>query len=147
MVVLSILVTNIVVVEIEEEDTEMANSSSQNCSIVEVVDMEDNRVQVVVKSFDMLVGPQVAKESSQMFQIHPHSYRWITTQERMGSYLLDALLYRCDIQRCCLMDIPFEDVWFYILDKICSLFLVLHLALYWLVKHLVENSFLLRYQF
>ena len=44
MVVLSILVTNISIVEIEEEDTEMANSSSYNCSIVEVVDMEDNRV-------------------------------------------------------------------------------------------------------
>ena len=57
MVVLSILLTNIAVVEIEEEDTEMANSSSSNCSIVEVVDIEDNRVEVVVKSLDMLVGP------------------------------------------------------------------------------------------
>ena len=42
MIFLSIIVTNIVVVEIEEEDTEVANSTSLNCSIVEVVDMEDN---------------------------------------------------------------------------------------------------------
>ena len=41
-VVLSILVTNITAAEIEEEDTEVANSTSLNCSIVEVVDMEDN---------------------------------------------------------------------------------------------------------
>ena len=57
MVFLSILVTNIAVVEIEEEGTEVENSSSLNCSIVEVVDMEDNRVEVVVKSLDRLVGP------------------------------------------------------------------------------------------
>ena len=57
MVFLSILVTNISIVEIEEEDTEMANSASKNCSIVEVVDMEDNSVDVVVESLDMLVGP------------------------------------------------------------------------------------------
>ena len=57
MVVLSILVTNIVVVEIEEEDTEVANSANWNCSIIEVVDTEDNRVEVVLKSLDMLVGP------------------------------------------------------------------------------------------
>ena len=56
MVVLSILVTNIVVVEIEEEDTKVANSSSWTCSIVEVVDTEDNRVEVAVESLDMLVG-------------------------------------------------------------------------------------------
>ena len=56
IIVLSILVTNISVVEIEEEGTGVANSSNLNCSIVEVVDMEDNRVEVVVESFDMLVG-------------------------------------------------------------------------------------------
>ena len=44
MVVHSTLVTNIVAVEIEEEGTEVANSSNLNYSIVEVVDMEDNRV-------------------------------------------------------------------------------------------------------
>ena len=48
MIVLSILVTNIVVVEIEEEGTEVANSTNLNCSIVEVSDMEDNRVEVAV---------------------------------------------------------------------------------------------------
>ena len=56
MVVLSILVNNIFVVEIEEEDTEVAISASLNCSIDEVVDREDNRVEVVVESMDMLVG-------------------------------------------------------------------------------------------
>ena len=64
MVVLSILVTNIVVVEIKEEDTEVANSANWNCSIVEVVDTEDNRVEVVVEILDMLVGLYVAKEAS-----------------------------------------------------------------------------------
>ena len=82
-----------------------------------------------------------------MFHLHPHSNRWLSTQERMGSYLLDALLYRCNIQRCCLMDIPFGDIWSYILDKKCSLLLVLHPAFYWLVMNLVENPWLLRYQF
>ena len=57
MVVLSTLVTNISTTEIMEEGTEVANSANLNCSIVEVVDMEDNRVEVVVESFDMLVGP------------------------------------------------------------------------------------------
>ena len=56
MVFLSILVTNISIVEIEEVGTEVANSSNLNWSIVEVVDMEDNRVEVVVKNYDMLVG-------------------------------------------------------------------------------------------
>ena len=56
MVFLSILVTNIAIVEIEEEDTEVANSANLNCSIVEVVDTEDNRVEVAVESSDMLVG-------------------------------------------------------------------------------------------
>ena len=56
MVFLSILVTNIFVVEIEAEDTKVANFVSWNCSIVEVVDMEDNRVEVVVESLNMLVG-------------------------------------------------------------------------------------------
>ena len=56
MVVLSILVTNIAAVEIEEEGTGIANSTNLNCSIVEVVDMEDNRVGVVVENFGMLVG-------------------------------------------------------------------------------------------
>ena len=49
MVVFSILMTNISIAEIEE-GTEVANSASLNCSTVEVVDMEDNRVGVVVKS-------------------------------------------------------------------------------------------------
>ena len=56
MVVLSILVTNIIVVEIEDVGIEVANSSNLNCSIVEVVDTEDNRVEVEVESSDMLVG-------------------------------------------------------------------------------------------
>ena len=56
MVFLSILVTNIAAVEIEEKGIEVANSANLNCSIVEVVDMEDNRVKVVVESSDMLVG-------------------------------------------------------------------------------------------
>ena len=51
MIFLSIIVTNIVVVEIEEEDTEVANYS-----IAEVVDMKDNRVEIVVESLNMLVG-------------------------------------------------------------------------------------------
>ena len=57
MVVLSILVTNIVVVEIDEEGSRVTNSNNLNCSIVEVVDMGDNRVEVAVESYDMLVGP------------------------------------------------------------------------------------------
>ena len=64
MVVLYVLVTNIVAAKIEEEGTEVANSPNLNCSIVEVVDMEDNRVEVVVESFDMLVGLYVSKEAS-----------------------------------------------------------------------------------
>ena len=56
MVVLSILVTNIAATEIEEGGTKVADSSNLNCSIVEVVDMEDNRVGVVVENPDMLVG-------------------------------------------------------------------------------------------
>ena len=56
MVVLSILVTNIYVVEIEEAGIEVANSANLNCSTIEVVDMEDNRVEVVVEILDMLVG-------------------------------------------------------------------------------------------
>ena len=82
-----------------------------------------------------------------MFHLHPHSYIWLATQERMGSYLLDALLYICEIQRCCLMGIPFGDVWSYILDKKCTLLLILHPAFSCLVKNLVENPLLLRYQF
>ena len=34
----------------------MANSAILNCSIFEVVDMEDNSVEVVVEILDMLVG-------------------------------------------------------------------------------------------
>ena len=49
MVFLSTLVTNIAAAEVEEEGTEVANSSNLNCSIIEVVDMEDNRVDVVVE--------------------------------------------------------------------------------------------------
>ena len=56
MVVLSILVTNISIVGVEEEGTEVPNYANLNCSIVEVVDTEDNRVEVVVESLDMLVG-------------------------------------------------------------------------------------------
>ena len=56
MVFLSTLVNNISTMEIEEEDIEVASFSNLKCSIVEVVDMEDNRVGVVVESSDMLVG-------------------------------------------------------------------------------------------
>ena len=56
MVVLSTLVTNISIEKIKEGGIEVASSSNLNCSIVEVVDMEDNRVDVVVESSDMLVG-------------------------------------------------------------------------------------------
>ena len=56
MAILSPLVTNIAAVEIEEEGTGVANSTNFNCSIVEVVDTEDNRVEVVVEIFDILVG-------------------------------------------------------------------------------------------
>ena len=56
MVFLSILVTKIFVVEIEEEGTKVANSSNLNCSIVEVVYTEDNRVEIAVGSSDMMVG-------------------------------------------------------------------------------------------
>ena len=55
IVVLSTLVINIYAMEIEE-GTGVASSTNLNCSIVEVVDMEDNRVEVVVESSDMLVG-------------------------------------------------------------------------------------------
>ena len=55
VVVLSTLMTTIVVVEIEEEGTGVANFANLNCSIVEVADMEDNRVEVVVESSNMLV--------------------------------------------------------------------------------------------
>ena len=55
MVVLSILVTNIFVVEIKEEDTEETNSANLIRSIIEVVDTEDNRVEVVVEILDMMV--------------------------------------------------------------------------------------------
>ena len=56
MVFLSTLVTNIAASKIEEEGTEVDNFASLNYSIVEVVDMEDNRVGVVVENSDMLVG-------------------------------------------------------------------------------------------
>ena len=88
---------NIIVVETEEEGIEVANSTNLSCSIVEVVDMGDNRVEVVVESYDMSVGPYVSKEASYMFWLHPHSYRWLAIQARMGNYLLGALLYRGDI--------------------------------------------------
>ena len=55
MLFLSILVTNIVAVEIEEEGTKVANCANLRCSIVEVVGMEDNRVGVVVENSGMLV--------------------------------------------------------------------------------------------
>ena len=42
--VLSTLVTNTIAVEIEEEDTEVANSANQDCFIFGVVGMESNRV-------------------------------------------------------------------------------------------------------
>ena len=35
----------------------MANSANLNCSFVEVVDMGDNRMEVVVEIYDMPVGP------------------------------------------------------------------------------------------
>ena len=56
MVLLPILVNNIAVVEIEDEDTEVANSANWNCSIVEVVYTENNRVEVLVESLDMPIG-------------------------------------------------------------------------------------------
>ena len=56
IVFVSTLVTNIDATKIEEEGTEVANSATLNCSIVEVVDIEYNRVEVVVESYDMLVG-------------------------------------------------------------------------------------------
>ena len=56
MAILSILVTNIDVVKIEEEGIEVASFDNLRCSIVEVVGMEDNRVGVVVESSEMLVG-------------------------------------------------------------------------------------------
>ena len=55
MVVLSTLVTNTVVVEIEEEDTEVANSTNWDCFILGVVGMESNRVGIVVENYGMLV--------------------------------------------------------------------------------------------
>ena len=55
-VFLSILVTNIDAMEIEEEDIEVANSTNLRCSIIEVVGMGDNRVGVVVECSGMLVG-------------------------------------------------------------------------------------------
>ena len=64
MVFLSILVTNIAAAEIAEQGTEVVNFSNLNCSIVEVVDMEDNTVEVVVESSDMMVGLNVSKEAS-----------------------------------------------------------------------------------
>ena len=48
--------TNIYVVEIEEEGNEVANSTNLNCSIVDMIDTEDNRVEITVESLDMLVG-------------------------------------------------------------------------------------------
>ena len=63
MVVLSIIVSNIAVVEIEEEGIGVENFANLNCSIVEVVDMEDNRVEVVVESSDMLVDLYISKEA------------------------------------------------------------------------------------
>ena len=48
--------TNIAIAEIEEEGTGVSSSSNLNCSIVDVVDMEVNTVEVVVEIFDMLVG-------------------------------------------------------------------------------------------
>ena len=56
MVFLSTLVTNIAATKIEEDGTEVASSANLNCSIVEVVDMEDNRVGVVVENSGMSVG-------------------------------------------------------------------------------------------
>ena len=55
MVVLSTLVTNISAAEIEEEGTQVSNCANLRCSI-EVVDMEDNRVEFGVESSNMLVG-------------------------------------------------------------------------------------------
>ena len=81
-----------------------------------------------------------------MFHLHPHSYRWLGIQARMDTYLSDVPLYRCDIHKCCLTDIPFGDVLFYTLDRKYSLLLVLHLAFSWIVKHLIENKCILRCQ-
>ena len=48
--------TNISIVEFEEEGTRVANSANLNCSIVEVVDSEDNRVEVAVEIYDTLAN-------------------------------------------------------------------------------------------
>ena len=61
-------------------------------------------------NFDMVVGPLVAKEASWMFHQHPHSCIWLETLVTMGNLLLDALLYKCDIRRCYLMEILIGDV-------------------------------------
>ena len=42
--------------EEKEEGTGMTSFSNLKCSIVEVVDMDDNRVGAVVTNSDMLVG-------------------------------------------------------------------------------------------
>ena len=52
---LSTLVTNTISVKIEEEDTEVANSANEDYSIVGVVGMESNRVDIVVENSDIPV--------------------------------------------------------------------------------------------
>ena len=50
--------------EIEEEDTEVANSLNYDCSIVGVVGMESNRVGIVVENSGILVDLYIAKDTS-----------------------------------------------------------------------------------
>ena len=69
-----------------------------------------NKVEAVVKIFDMVAGPLVSKEASWMFHQHPHSCIWLVTPVTMGNHMLDALLYIGDIWRCCLMGILVGDV-------------------------------------
>ena len=54
LIVLSTLMT--IVAKEFEEGTKVANSANLNCSIVEMIDTEDNRVEITVESSDMLVG-------------------------------------------------------------------------------------------
>ena len=49
----------------------MANSANLNCSIVEVVDMEDKRVEVVVESSDMLVDIRFPRRPPRCFSYIP----------------------------------------------------------------------------
>ena len=72
--------------------------------------MVGNKVGVVVTNSDMVGGPLVAKEASSRFHQCLHFYIWLVTLVMMGNHLLDALPYKCGIQRCYLMGILIGDV-------------------------------------